>query len=554
VLSGQFQFDSAICRLLQVDVGPAEFTHRDKVPLDHQAAIIGAYAARSQDVLPIYALPTSLKQAADEILFHERLHYWQLLSCPHVQYRFLTFLRRLTLETQRKDGRTRMISTNHQVEASDEAEILAAEQSLNRHFTIRPINNRHVRFENPIDRDTSMPFLMIPDEGNKSLMLPCYGARLRYSDGTENLFAFSGTLLWEAAAYIGEHHKRGLAPERLTTAAAEDRLIYLGVWEFWCRLFDASYTDPEALRVAFLAAVDLSLTRDVLLDTTTVSMDESAEQTSIPYRFGKFAYRLRSCPPLTFRNDELSESVDRWQTYHCEKMGWATPTECAARSAAQLTLTLLSARSRFVADTAENATTISTLTATLRKGRQAESIDIECLRPVWDLIDSTREAAPLRIGQAVLGEMLNACWYRINRPGDFAVAAWVTERIAAEFSLPLVLMGGRYYYSGQADHSNFGLELPYRRVIQELQEDFIGLATLRPLRRGDTRCGFIVDRVDCHYLRSGLGCPAKPMTPEQEGRRIRSGMDDWCHWTKYGVLLDIAPPTVSAHWLSRWQE
>jgi len=150
--------------------------------------------------------------------------------------------------------------------------------------------------------------------------------------------------------------------------------------------------------------------------------------------------------------------------------------------------------------------------------------------------------------------MLNASWYRIERPGHFAMAAWVADRIAVPFPLPLVLIGGRYYHGAREGRSNFGPEPPYRSVMGDLREDFIGLATLRPLRRGDTRCGFIVDRVDCHYLRSGLGCPAKRMTPEQEQRRIDSGMDDWCHWTKYGVLLDIASPTVVAHWLGRWQE
>jgi hypothetical protein len=214
--------------------------------------------------------------------------------------------------------------------------------------------------------------------------------------------------------------------------------------------------------------------------------------------------------------------------------------------AVALTRILISACARHLPATPENTALLQRLW-----GEPLSQLaqNLESLEPLWDLF---RQAKAPSLGQLVLGNMLNACLYRIRHPGEFALPHRYHARLGARFPLPIVLYDGRYFQGGGSDEM-LQRGWPYPISAMETLHDLIGLMTMKPLERdAPGQCGFLEEAVDCWYIKSGLGCPLLGLNDEQIAIRQLTQLDDWCHWTLRSLLLRTAPDAVQHRWRERW--
>jgi hypothetical protein len=243
---------------------------------------------------------------------------------------------------------------------------------------------------------------------------------------------------------------------------------------------------------------------------------------------------------------DFAHAVARFQDVCCSYSGWPSPTFALKKIAAVLTEVLLRAKARHLPDT---ECTRSLLTRILDTPIDKLAEQEGHLEPIWDLLANAREKFGA-FGEMVLGTMLNAAMYRVQHPGEFAVPHKYVDRLAAHFPLPIVVLEGEYYLDENPGNS-VSIGWPYLTSALELAHDCIGLMTLKPLRSGEATCGFIEDRLDCWYVRSGLGCPQKSLTPKQQQIRLDTKLDDWCHWTARSIVVETAPPEMQKRWDSR---
>ena len=145
--------------------------------------------------------------------------------------------------------------------------------------------------------------------------------------------------------------------------------------------------------------------------------------------------------------------------------------------------------------------------------------------------------------------MLNACVYRLQRPGRAALVHVYAEDLALHFPLPIVLIGGQFHFD-RLDARQVVVEQACRVQLSDLVHDVLALVAVRPPRNGDRGCGFVNEWLPCCYTVAGFGCPKKGLTEEQAAARRETRLDDWCHWTLRAVLLRTAPQEVSARWIA----
>ena len=161
---------------------------------------------------------------------------------------------------------------------------------------------------------------------------------------------------------------------------------------------------------------------------------------SIPYRFGKLAYRSQGIPPLKLGNDEPAQAVANFQEKICHYSSWPSPVFSAKKMALLLTRVLIGACARHLPKTEAN---IEALNLLFDKPFNEIAEHIEDLEPAWNLFHKIRHKAP-NIGQLVVGNMLNACIYRIKNPGEFALPHYYYSKLKSYFQLSMQFNGNYF--------------------------------------------------------------------------------------------------------------
>jgi hypothetical protein len=570
-VEGQLSIATLICNLFRTDLNPvprAQGGHASTAE-DIFLHSLAYYANRSNEVYALKPITKALTSKARNTLFHERIHYWQVMSCPLQQFRFVAALDRLRLAISRLGGKPdhlcgqivprAIYGSNSDAKIKFETALAPVYDSLKQAdalFKAMPLTPQMIRLPNVISTEpyTDMPLISIPVDDSDTTELPGYGAILGFSEGDDvAAFPFNGRYLFESAAYASELLFDGKPLPRPAALRGNDE-IYLGVWEFWRRLHASRYKSQEDLAIGFLAAVDLALTSDAI-DVNPTDGEYEYEMFSLPYRFGKLAYGLQGLPPFELPHQgDPAKAVNDFQERICRYVGWPAPTFAVQKMMVFLTRVIFQSCARYIPASKDNEERIIQLftTSDFELPR-----NVDKLKDVWDLIDDARPRLPVFIGMHILGAMLNACKYRVEFPGRFALPHIYNESLAEEFPLPILQMDGEYYLDeiwGTMVSNPAQINWPYRIDPIGLLDDCIALLSIRPVQMGSGKCGFLEEIIDCWYIKNGLGCPQKSTgyTDKEQARRDKFKLEDWCHWTPRAVMLGYAAPEIQRRWRKRW--
>jgi hypothetical protein len=578
-IAGSFDFESAICNLFSCDAGggPADSrdSHRDESMTRMFALQQAYYATNLAEAVPYNKLPPNLPSSTQSTLFHERIHYWQMLACPLQQWQFTLSLDRRRAQTAAAGGEPRWICGQGD-RAVPMVELDPFLAGISAHF--RPFSLtadlqdlKEGRFPAAFAQTkllatdwitpsaghaaflpTAQILMLLPHSGN--LMLPAYGAEMAFRDSTKLIrFPFNGRYLMESAAVLSQALFEGQPLPQPTNLDNPEDELYLGAWEFWRRLHGRRYNSERELAIAFLAAVDLTLVSDVL-QVHEKDGEYGSEMSSIPFRFGKLAFRIQGLEPLRVGEDEdPAAAVARFQEQVSAYQSWPHPSHSVKKMAVAITRLLISAVARHIPESQEAREAIEVLydphgPVNESLGRTAERF--EAMDAVWKLFRYAEGHPPL-IGQLVLGAMLNACLYRIRHPGKFALPHIYHTELRRYFPLPLVLLNGSYHTDvepGDAMEEGW----PYPVSAMEMVHDVISLLTTKSLARGHPKqCGFLDEGIDCTYIRQGLGCPLKGLSKAEAELREETKLHDWCHWLMRSLILHTAEPSHYLRWLNQ---
>ena len=213
-VAASFAFNTWMCRLLQ----DSEDRTADAGTDPAFAAMAAHHARQGADFVPLRPPHDLLAApAVQRKLFHEHVHYWQMLFCPALQGFFVTTLNRIGIEARRFGSGARWISHFPIDAPSEEAHLKALEESLRSHFAsdleLDPAWIAGVD-EVPGPLQTAMLFLLLPHR-TPGQRLPSYGAVMELPAGGGVRFVpFTAPYLWEAAAQLCEKSggRRGPAP------------------------------------------------------------------------------------------------------------------------------------------------------------------------------------------------------------------------------------------------------------------------------------------------------------------------------------------------------
>jgi hypothetical protein len=105
-LAGGYDFLSLLARLMETDVDPLARPAAPDEALRRDHAVKAAHFARSawSDSYDI-GFVRKLPRRSERIVFHERVHYWQQVSTPALQLKFMSYLDKLRYGVSALGGR-----------------------------------------------------------------------------------------------------------------------------------------------------------------------------------------------------------------------------------------------------------------------------------------------------------------------------------------------------------------------------------------------------------------------------------------------------------------
>ncbi len=552
IFGGSFDFESVVTNLFSKDLGwKSQLRNAENISDQNLmfAYDIAKNAGKGINSFPWRRLSDRISKNADATLFHERIHYWQMISCPLQQHRYLVYLDtiRMNLIKVGEDPYTLCgeddgfldLSLNEEMVNSAEANFkqydltLSIKDTANKISLPEAFKNIQIKGVDWIKSKTTgyeeIPFaqlfLLLPHSSRKSL--PAYGALMHFKDHDKYvIIPFTALYLMESVAHLSQLLYERKSLPKITQLDNHDDKLYFGVFEYWRRLHGYAYNNEEDLILSFLAAVDLALTSDIY-EIEPSDGEYEYEMSSIPYRFGKLAFRIQGIEPLKCETEnERADAVAKFQDRICKWNGWPKPDFAVKRMAAALSRFLFKAHAKSSPYTKENEEyVIKVWRSSLSE--LAEHFDV--LLPLWKLYQNKMTTA---FGQSILGNMLNACLYRINNPGEFALPHLYHNKIKEHFPLPLVLFKGDYYLDNVLAENTVRPGYPYPITSMQTALEIISMMTLKPITAGRIdSCGFLDEGIDCWYIKSGLGCPLRGFTSNQEKLRDKTGLHNWCHFT-----------------------
>lgn len=534
--AGAFSFQSLLTRLMcgaKTDVVSSRTASDQNQYSDAELFKWAMIALQGNDAIHIRQLPEDMPEEARRVLFHERIHYWQLLSSPPFYYDFLHRMDRLRAGAARRQLRYEWIlgQTPNPLEQTKQLELYIDSNKANwDHHPVEPSMVRGAD-EVPYDLQTELLFLFSPHP-TEGQVYPAYGALLMLPNGYVHMSMFSGYSLIESAAYVSECLHLGHDPEPWDSYEGPEDEIYYAPWEFFRRLHAHRYSNTRDLSLAFLAMVDLSLLPDAMFPSSTRDIDLSHENTSTSYRFGKLIYRSLGVDPLTFEGN-AAKAIELFQDHFCRYTGWTHPTLVLRRAARFLSQVLVFSFANKIKDTPENR---QLLTTVLQTTTDTDEDWQNTFLPLFQLLSETRKAKGNKLGDRIAFMMLNVIAYRMEHRARFAVPHLYHEELQAAFPLPVILYRESYRYDLNTNVSH-RCPGPLDIGAMDVAYDAIDLMTVMPLTQDEATCGFYANYTSCQFINAGLGCPLTNLTDEQRSKRISLSLGDWCHWKKCLVVL-----------------
>jgi len=548
---GSFNFSTLVCELFKHDQMRPWSTQEECDPLIFTMwkEEIARQAPRKTDVLPMRN-PRKDGQMDDliSILFHERYHYWQLLSSTFVQLQFISQLEILRREIDHLKGHSHYVCSFLVNDLVLDDRLFDQSWSWTAHFERVHVTPQMIVGSKELcdDPSTEILELCLPHGRSASTYVKAFGARLCSSLGeAPYVFPFNGRYLLESSAAVAQSLFTKHPFPALDCPKSRIDIVYSGVWELWYRLHRQRYRTETELALAFLAAVDLAMSTDAAnsdLEEANRYGDAIPALSSIPYRFGLIVLKSLEIPPLSLSDDNPAQAANRLQESLSLACGWTSPSDCAKKMAEYLTLILVQACRQEIWRDSATVKRVKNLVAPLIDEPYSNTAErLNNLRALWEIFANVRSRGVYLLGKSTLGMMLNACVFRMTDPGKFAAGSFYAHELANRFALPFVLMNDNLYW----DHggSIFEVNTPFPVSAIAVSQDCVGLLVLEPVRKGKTTCGFLENSIECTYVQSGLGCPQQGFHDQQKMERLALNIGSSCFRTFRTEWLDIEDHT-----------
>lgn len=539
---------SFVCHLATTDVSPKKVLKAKDPHFDTGVDFKLKLAGTNWKMLG--ALPADLYKEAFGQLFHERLHYWQLIGYPLFQWRFVCALELLRHRLFKQNAKTYVVAgltTGPNVVVGEH--IRRAVDILDSPISVAPSSLMEAERVEVTPGRCAMEVGLF--EAAPSYMLPHANVLIKCIDGSEARISLDAVHMLESAVSVTEviNGFRELpSDENMRTA---EYLHYWGCWVYWREMLSASGLDTERLMYVFLAAIDLAMMGDVgsVLDTDEASMSEDQftslnmfQHEFLPgLRFVRICkesrvdlHKVLSTEPfdrITGKNGSDSKSLYELQGLLAEACGMSLPVEVAGRDLLRHTLRL--GNFLFMPGGPEAETPGQLAVYALRKVPLEDwRSAIPVCETIWQEIQKRRFEETLEfIGYKVWSVMKNFTESRCRQPAAHVTPTLYFELMRNRFPLPFVNFGGHFYYdwAGMDDEKMLSMHVPGPRVALDLIELLPLL--VEPANGTTTACGFIDNgAASCDYAVLGLGCPLIGLTAKQTARRKERKLGNYCHW------------------------
>lgn len=519
---GSFGFEAFLCQLFRQIDPVAELNRKQTVDLQVLKQMADA-SRRMSDICPWREFSDEIRAATREVLFHERVHYWQLLSTSAMQRQVVNSLAHLRWAIELDGGKKFAVWGG-------------VPASIDR--TVQDARFLYENFDwNGLDIEWTHETVSYGQGPPTSLTRVLYGfdvftlvegyvADLGFdsSDAGTVRLPLVGRYLLESAAYVSEQLLRGRQPEPLQPPVTEEDLIYRGAWELWRRTNASAYRDdPNLLALAFLAIVDLAVNPDV-----PAKPPSDINHITIPWRFGTLLQLGSQLPAISVPVKSAAELVVAIQKVYCATLRWPEPDQVALHSLNRL----IHIYAPLVA-TGEHKDAVEAFL-----NRPFDELTVDEITPVFELMKEHYE--PSMIGLSVLRTLINAALFRLLNPGKFELPHLYADELSRVFPLPAVLFDGDFYLDLQ--RQSYGL----RVLPVEYWSDCVRLMTIDHLRTTPESekltCGFVRRNAACPYMAAGAGCPKRGLSSDEDEARQKAGLDkEWCHWKFTATAVGLTP-------------
>lgn len=533
---GAFTWESLACRFFQHDIDPLNPAFAE-VASDHELVAIMASLNIDEwgDIATLAVLPDVGDEDVASTLFHEQVHYWQIISSPLLQSLFLTALQKIRLVVNANGGRATAICG----EAGADIRLDLVTEGLLRARTLMssPFTDVDVRWQVEIvaDPPTDVAALScrLPDDDRE---WPGFVAALGYGAPDRRLVQADLCSLTESSALASEMQRRGQLPGELLEHAPPLHDRYLGLWELWRRYHHGRAPEVD-LVYPFVAVLDMALLGGVPgpLLSFNGRDDFPAE---------RFSRLLTASGQEELPSSSGPGDLRRYQEALGKRVNLVPVDDVVARAKRRLLRILVFSLGPLLgldADTWE--TRVNDLWRP-----DPSPVDEASLVRTLDHVFAKNEHLPL--GAQILATMYNALCHRTDHPDHFVAPAQYEAILKQRFPLPIILMRGRYYMSQPTDQRD-------QRITVwpgMLRLDILRLTTLLPLVEGRAECGFVESGAECLYTAAGLGCPRsskRRISDEAVAVRKKFGTASWCHRTQCDLITGMMRGPERDYWLAR---
>jgi hypothetical protein len=493
---GAFGFETLLCQLFR-QIDPLAELDRQRPVNTFVLKRMAAAARRMSDVFVPQWLTDEVRQATRDILFHERVHYWQVLSTSAMQRHIVNSLAHLQLAIELAGGKKMSVWAGGSIDPQGTVK--------DAKFLYENLNWSGVSvFWNYEKRDlgssptTSLTRVLLGL--NLETLIEGYVADVAFESAEAGVarVPLVGRYLLESAAYVSEQLFKGEEVGRLSGSKSSEDILYRGAWEVWRRANAAAYDDPVSLALSFLAAVDLAVNPEL-----PVKPASEPQSITIPWRFGAIVLAAPKLPPLKVESTPAA-AVAEFQDRYCRALGWPTPGKVALQLAAYL---------------------VRIYAPLVGLGAEGEMVQRFHKRPLAEMTLDDRSA-------------INAAIHRLFHPGRFALPHLHAEDLTRSFPLPAILYEGEFYIENASQPETLSVSpLDY-------WSDCVRLMTIDHLRSTppseSLTCGFVRRNAECPYMAAGAGCPKRGLSPIEEETRRQAGLDaDWCHWKVSAIVVGL---------------
>lgn len=342
---------------------------------------------------------------------------------------------------------------------------------------------------------------------------------------------FSITNVLESMAYISEKIKNDERIREINLLNEDDRK-YLGVWEFYRRIFSARYDSERELALSFLAICDLSLTTDITPNEEDVYYEEDhLMNTNFPYRFGKIIFRSQGIPTLNLINNNMEKSIIDFQDKYCKYSGMLSIDDSIKKMILHLAHILITDLCFLTEiDSEEFVSNYKLIRNDLKNNWYL----------IYNIINrlnyyNSKTSGAISIAHNTIGTIFNTLILKLNNRGKFALLPIYFEEINALTPSPYILYNGEFYSDFRKFHY---IGQPYKISYLSEQQDHLMLFLSKPLIYGENECTFLRRNIDCFYTKNGLGCPLKKLTQKEISKRCEFKNLNWCYWEWFKIMLN----------------